>query len=102
MSDGWTVVLIAVGILQGSDDVAAALTQLEVDHVVGVVLEEGLLRLDFAMPKTQTAICLDGPESFTANAPHLPLGSTILRWRLTALRGWKVTQNLSSRKLCAD
>lgn len=39
----------------------------------------------------QVAIQLDGPGQFFSNPPHLPLGDTLLEWRLLLSTGFKVT-----------
>jgi len=36
------------------------------------------------------ALQLDGPAQFFSNAPHLPLGDTLLEWRLLLSTNWKV------------
>lgn len=33
---------------------------------------------------------MDGSSHFSANEPFVPLGKSVLRWRMLASRGWRV------------
>jgi hypothetical protein len=53
---------------------------------------EGVCIIDVALnvKGKRVALSLDGPQSFSSNAPYVPLGATVARWRLMQSRGWKV------------
>lgn len=75
--------------LQGSEEVASALSCMGMSCVQGILLEANAIKLDIAIPISRTAIFLDGPQAFCAN-DRSALGSTKLKWRIAAERGWTV------------
>lgn len=72
------------------NEVSALLTVMEVQHSTGQDLAQGALTIDVFISSQQVAIQLDGPGQFFSNPPHLPLGDTLLEWRLLLSTGFKV------------
>ena len=72
---------------------SATLRALGVEHLQEHRIEGGLLSVDIAVLHPGTpplALEVDGPSHFSANAPHRPMGKSLLRWRWLAARGWRV------------
>lgn len=53
-------------------------------------IEDGLMSVDIALTDRMVAVEVDGSSHFSANEPFVPLGKSVLRWRMLASRGWKV------------
>ncbi|PRW33797.1 RAP domain [Chlorella sorokiniana] len=70
----------------------------DVLHSLGVPFAEeyaprgNFFNVDIAIMEgnTKLAVEVDGPQHFSANAPHVPLASTCMRNSLLASAGWKV------------
>lgn len=70
----------------------------DVLHSLGVPFAEeyapraNFFNVDIAIMEggTKLAVEVDGPQHFSANAPHVPLASTCMRDALLASAGWKV------------
>jgi hypothetical protein len=63
---------------------------------LGVSTSDGQCLVDVALhlKGKRVALALEGTAAFAANAPHVPLGATVSRWRALQARGWQV------RRLC--
>ena len=66
------------------------LADLKLEPVEGYMLNEGLLRIDIAIPGNKIALTLETSDGYACNAPKQPLGSTVLEWRLLSCREWQV------------
>jgi hypothetical protein len=77
---------------QAQREAAAALAELGLPHAVGAPTCGGLLKPDLVVLRggERVALSLDGPERFSVNAPHRPLGEAILGWRLLVLQQFQV------------
>lgn len=89
-----------LGILQASREVTATLSELGLDPVEGYLMNEGLTRVDVALPSRKVAFALDSEQCFSANHPKVPLGKNILEWHLLSLMQWRVNLLLASLLLC--
>lgn len=76
--------------LQASSEVTATLSELGLDPAEGHLMNEGLIRVDIALPSSKIAFALDNEDCFSANHPKVPLGKNILEWHLLSLMQWRV------------
>ena len=82
-----------VPFMQAAREITAMLADLKLEPVEGYLLNEGLLRIDVAIPGNKIALTLETSDGYACNAPKQPLGSTVLEWRLLSCREWQVTPN---------
>ena len=68
----------------------ATLSELGLDPVEGYTMNDGLIRVDVALPSSKVAFALDSEDCFSANNPKVPLGKNILEWHLLSLIQWRV------------
>ena len=76
--------------LQASSKVFATLVELGLEPVEGLLLSEGLIRVDIALPASKIAFSLDDKACFSSNIANQPLGEKMLEWRFLALMQWQV------------
>jgi len=71
-------------------EVSEMLTMLDISHNVRSREAQGAVTIDIVLPNHQIAMQLDGPSQFFATPPFLPVGDTLLQWRLLLTAHWKV------------
>lgn len=76
--------------VQMSSEVISALMELGLSPVEGLLLNEGLVRLDVALPSNKIAFIFEDEVSFCSNAPEQRLGSTVMDWSLLYHLQWQV------------